>query len=287
MPSVEEGLGREIQLGDTGQKKSAASSTGLLDATAAFRLKRALESENVTRYESPESLALEKIALDEQLMASVEDPGLRDLIQSILRGEEPLDRPLHPWEPKKFNAAHINVILMRAAGFKPGELAEMLGYDRSRISVILGHPYAVRLLAFILPMAAKSALNTRARLDSYASRMLDKVYQIGLDTDDEQVATRIGFGLIDRSSYAPTRFAEVHHKHTLSAPAASINRLTDALAESQSFAIDAEYQVISAPPVGDGDAAKGGSSTSLVSDGLARSSNEPPIGNPPSQEEAA
>ena len=276
---VEESLNREVRVGMPDHQ--SPPSGGLLDVATRQRLVAGLESDG-TRYKDGLELAADKLDIDAKTFAGIDSPELQEMIQRILEGSEPLDRPLHPWEPKRFNAAHVNIILMRAAGFKPGELAEMLGFDRSRISVILKHPYANRLLALLLPLAAKSAMNTRARLDTYASRMLDRVYQVGIESEDEQVVTRIGFGLIDRSSFAPTRQAEIHHKHTLSAPAASITRLSAALDESRELdrQITPDYTIL---PAGEGDAAQDGSSPDLASDGLARSSDEPPIGNPLSQ----
>lgn len=224
--------------------------------------------------------------LDDVLMNVMQAPELQGLFQRLLNGAEPYSRPLARNEPLKFNPTNISVVLLRAAGLKGKEIADIVGQTQAYVSITLRHPYGQKLLSVLLPMMAAQSLDIKRRAEAYASTMLDKLFDMGLESDDIVAVKGITFGLMDRAGYGAVQRSEV--KHSFNASDASINRMAEALHESSR--VDeayADYTIVSDSD--EGSAAQDGTSADLASDELARNPNEPPGGGSlaESQQEAA
>lgn len=227
-PRAEEGLEKEAQIvQESGAKTLAAG--------------------------EPRSLAEEVDTLSMVLGESKHSIYIRGLIDRLMSGTEQLERPLKPWEPEKLNAAHINMVMLKAAGFKNVEIAEILGFgrDQGRISVIICHPGSQKLLRALIPLTVGRAIDVKTRMTSYASQMLERLYDIGMASSDEKVVTRIGFGLLDRAGFGAVK--EVKNTHEYKGPASQIKALAKALSDSKRVdeVVDANYSIRPLPERGE------------------------------------
>jgi hypothetical protein len=166
------------------------------------------------------------------------------LIARLLAGTEPLSRPLWGQEPKKFNAGHIQLVMLRVAGFKAFEIAQMTGMHKQYVATILRHPYAVRLMQELLPSIASAALDMQATLETYSKSIIHKLGRIALETSDDKVAARVGFGILDRAGYTPVSRAVTKHEHRIRGDSGQIDRLTKAMELSrQAREVPAQFTV--------------------------------------------
>lgn len=164
-----------------------------------------LEAETQIANESPE-LSVRDAALnelDEQVGASRLSPQVQDMIQRMLDGKEAYGRDLKPYEPMKFTPTHINICTLKAAGFKGNEIAQMVGLEPARVSIILRHPYGVKLVAAIVPRNTARVLDIRTKLVEYADDLLDETFKVAMEEKDLDKLGRVTFGLLDRAGYAP------------------------------------------------------------------------------------
>jgi hypothetical protein len=179
---------------------------------------------------------------------------IQGLIKRLMDGSEPIEEDQKKYyHVDKFNAAHINMIMLKAAGFKNVEICDIIGLDKRNqgaVSTIIRHPYGQKLLQAMIPLTVGRAVDVKTRMTSYASQMLERLYDVGMNTKDEQVATRIGFGLLDRAGFGAVK--QVSNTHKFSGPAESIRRLADALSESQQVkeVVAGNYTIRSLPEGG-------------------------------------
>jgi hypothetical protein len=165
--SAEESLQPEVHLAEPGNSAVSAAIAVLEDATAGL---------------SPEVLAM---------------------MDRMMDGVEPVDRPLKTWEQVKFSPMHINICTLRAAGFKGSEISRIMGADQARISVTINHPYGRKLIKALVPQNAVRVIDIRTRLDEYASDLLDATFGLAMRSEDPEVVSKITFGILDRAGYAP------------------------------------------------------------------------------------
>lgn len=164
-----------------------------------------LEAEVQLASESPE-LSLADAALDEldqQVGASRLSPQVQEMIQRMLDGKEAYGRDLKPYEPMKFTPTHINICTLKAAGFKGREIAQMVGLDQQRVSIILRHPYGVKLVSHIVPRNSARVLDIKTKLLEYAEDLLDDTFKLASKSEDLEQVSKVTFGLLDRAGYAP------------------------------------------------------------------------------------
>lgn len=140
-------------------------------------------------------------ALDELVEERKFSPEVTALIQRCLDGTEPAD--LKYWENERFSPTHIHAVVLRAAGFRSGEVAKALSITPARASVVLNHPYAKKLIAAMCPEKAVRVLDIRTRMEVYASDLLDHVHDLAIQSDDIAEVRQAGFGLLDRIGHGP------------------------------------------------------------------------------------
>lgn len=191
-----------------------------------------LEAEVQLADESPElsrgDAALQE--LDEQVEASRLTPVVQDLIQRMMDGSEPYGRDLKPYEPMKFTPIHINICTLKAAGFRGNEIAQMVGLEAARVSIIIRHPYGVKLVSAIVPRNSARVLDIRTKMVEYADDLLDETFKLAMEEKDLDKMSKVTFGLLDRAGYAPkathsdekTRGTGLENAHLLSRIATAI-----------------------------------------------------------------
>lgn len=194
-------------------------------------------------------------------------PSVSALIKRCLDGTEPIERPLKYWEQEKFNARHVNVVMLKVAGFKSNEIAQALGYTAPTISWTLNHPYGKKILHALMTARGTRVLDIRTKLDVYADQILDQMLDMTSKSNDLDQVTKVGFGLLDRAGYnATTKVQQVASPQGLSSNGA-LSRLASAL--EQSSVVDAHIMptyVPKPPPEDQGRGEVGSSGQSLGRD---------------------
>lgn len=166
--------------------------------------------------------------------ASRISPEVQDLIQRLLDGSEPLGRDLKQWEVLKFNPIHVNVCVLRAAGFRGVEISKILGMEQSTISVILNHPYGVKLVGALVPRGAVKVFDIKTRLEENASELLSHMYSLAMDSEDVEDVAKVTFGILDRAGYTPkTADGPKKIPGEISIPESSMRRLEKAMTGSE------------------------------------------------------
>lgn len=107
-----------------------------------------------------------------------EKKSIEELFDMALSGEVPRERPLKQGEPERLSAQHLQWVLMRSMGFRPGQIVELesrAGREVSlpRVSVILHHPDAEFLLARLVSYRAEASMGSvTQRLAQHAHEMI-------------------------------------------------------------------------------------------------------------------
>lgn len=159
--------------------------------------------------------------------------AVKDLLGRCMDGTEPTGRELKHNEVKKFAPQHINIIMLRAAGFRSGEIARWLELDPVYVSVVLNHPYGKKLISALVQHTAAGVTDIKTRLSIYASDMLDKIYGLALQESDLEKVSKVGFALLDRAGHGPTQKIQAETKRGMdTATEATLGRLSAALEES-------------------------------------------------------
>lgn len=138
------------------------------------------------------------------------NPALQGLIQRCLTGEEPQDdidpgvyTPDGAYQGDKFNMTHVQIVMLRAAGFRNKDVAQMLGVTSPMVYYTLRHPYARKILGLLVPMHAVKVIDIRTRMEHYASELVDHAYDLAKESKDVAEVSRVTFGFLDRAGFAP------------------------------------------------------------------------------------
>lgn len=135
--------------------------------------------------------------------ASKLTPETMELIQRLLDGTEAYGRDLKAWEVQKFNPIHINVCVLRAAGFRGVEIAKILDLQQTTVSLTLTHPYGIKLVGALVPRSAVKVFDIKTRLEEQASELLDHVYSLAMKSEEVKDVANVTFGILDRAGYQP------------------------------------------------------------------------------------
>jgi hypothetical protein len=184
--------------------------------------------------EDPESFAEQvQASNDEEVGASRLSPQVQEMIQRMLDGKEAYGRDLKPYEPMKFTPTHINICTLKAAGFKGNEISQMVGVEPARVSVILRHPYGMKLLAHLVPKNSARVLDIRTKMVEYADDLLDETFKAAMKEQDLDKLSKVTFGLLDRTGYGPkTPVAGENTRGTGLENATLLGRIAAAIDES-------------------------------------------------------
>lgn len=160
-----------------------------------------------------------------------------DLIKRCLDGTEPIEGLGSDkyWVATKFSARHVNIVMLRVAGFKNIEIAQAMGTTPVTVCSIVNHPYGRKIINAMLAARGTRVLDIRTKLDYYADEILDHIYDLTAKSADLDVVSKVGFGLLDRAGYSVTH--KVAHQAPLAASASesTLSRLASALEESGSI----------------------------------------------------
>lgn len=162
------------------------------------------------------------------------DNVVPELVVQAMKGAMPLTRPLKPWEPQKLNPTHIQMIFDRAMGMKNHELQDKYEIDGSRVSVILGHPFAERILGAIFATLSERVTDPIERMRGYAHEMIDIKVDIARDkTTPKALKNAIASDWLDRIGYGARRQLEITTPQAPSVESENYGRLAEALREAK------------------------------------------------------
>ena len=157
-----------------------------------------------------------------------------ELVQAALRGIMPLSRPLKPTEPVKFSPLHIQMLMDRAMGMRPSEIAQKYDLEPARVSVILHHPYADRIIGAIMATLADRVTDPVERMRGYTHEMIDTKLEIVRDRKTPKaLRNAIASDFLDRSGYGARRQLEITTPQAPTVPIEAVSKLTDALREAR------------------------------------------------------
>lgn len=159
-----------------------------------------------------------------------------ELVRAALSGLLPLSRPLKQWEPEKLSMVHINMVFDRAIGLRPGEIAEKYDTAPERVSVILNHPHAERLLGAIAAKMSERLTDPVERLRLMAHQAIDVKAEILANPKvHASIRDKVASDILDRAGYGARHKIDINAKntHELILPAAHAERLTNVLEESK------------------------------------------------------
>jgi len=186
---VEDSLAPEIQLADQPPRQRVVNG----QPTEAFLERMAARAAHAAEAFKESS--------DAMVDGSRLTPEVQGLIQRCLEGTEPAE--LRGWEQARFTPGHINIVLMKVAGFKNREIAQALKLTATNVAIVVNHPYGRKIMAALVPESVPRVLDIRTRMEAYASEILDHVVDLALATDDVDKARQVGFGLLDRIGHGP------------------------------------------------------------------------------------
>lgn len=119
---------------------------------------------------------------------------------------------LREWEPLEFGPQHMQMLMMRAAGMRPKEIAEATGYSQSRVSVILNDPRAKKLIPQLTgQMLREFQLDVREMIQSYSGEATETIGSLMRHAESEQVRLASAKDLLDRAGFKPKEV--VQHTH--------------------------------------------------------------------------
>lgn len=171
---------------------------------------------------------------------------VRDLIARCMAQEEPRTRPLRDWEPDKLSARHVMMCMLRAAGFRTGEIAGILGLGQPSVSNALCSEYGQKVTRAIMYARGTRVLDIRSKLDEFASDILDHMHSAAMRSDDLEQISKVGFGLLDRAGYgAVAKVQNVPAQAPVTAQDHHLARIASAL--DLSVAVDTSVMPIHVP----------------------------------------
>ena len=204
------------------------------------------EASNSADAEAPASdLNAEQHFSDEARVERMQGAMLEVMAGAVSRG-----RNLKYWENLRLKPVHMQMLLMKAAGFKNRAIAKQVGYDEGRVSVIVNHPDAMYLLSHLVSFQAETLLDVNARIQAHAGEALDTALML-LRNGKQEVREKVAFKLLDRAGYGAVKKVEATHKFEM--PADQASALTAALRESDDVEdmSDADFEIIENGPAGE------------------------------------
>lgn len=165
---------------------------------------------------------------------------LQGLMLQVLDGTISRGRSLKYWENLKLNPKHIQMLVMKAAGFTNNYIAAEFEMTAARVSVIVNHPDAQSVLSRLISYQAEELIDVKSRIRAHSAEALDISLDVMRNARDDGLKLKAAFGLLDRGGYGAVQRSEA--KIEVSLPIAAANAIGAALRESQEVE-DADWEV--------------------------------------------
>ena len=217
----------------------------------------------------------EKSAPERQDLALTRHSRLEQLMAAAFSGQIARGRDLKYWENLRLKPQHIQMLVMKAAGYKNNQIAEQMDMDPGRVSVIVNHPDSQSVLAVLVSFQAEELLDIKTRIQAHSGEALNVALDQMRNASAPAVRLKAAFGLLDRAGYGAVQRTE--NKHEIVIPEKAASGIAKALKEAQEIE-DVDFEIQDAPDSGNGEPSYMGSSVST--------SSEPPSAGYPGQPSA-
>jgi transcriptional regulator len=188
----------------------------------------------------PEADEPSKEDINEHFSSEAREDRMQNAMVELMSGSVARGRSLKYWENLKLKPMHIQMLIMKAAGYKNHQIAERMNLTQARVSVIVNHPDAEYFLSHLISYQAENLLDVKARIQAHAGEALDTALVL-MRTAKDEVREKVAFKLLDRAGYGAVQKTEVSHKVEM--PAAQAQVLNDALRESMEVE-EADFEVL-------------------------------------------
>lgn len=170
---------------------------------------------------------------------------LNMMITRALTGELGRHRPLKYWENLRLRPIHLQIIMMRAAGFKIKAIASAVELSDVRVRQVCNHPDALTLISLLVSHAAEDLLDIKTRIKAHAGEALDTVVQVMRNSKNDGLRSQNAFKLLEMAGYGAVEKKEVEHSLKMEKEVGE--RLFGALAEASDYEEHSPIQFIEQP----------------------------------------
>lgn len=109
-----------------------------------------------------------------------------------------------PYTPAELSPTHLQMLTLRAAGLRSGQIAELVGYSPSRTSTILNDPRSKAMIERMAGDLLRSNLaEARELIQSYAKEAVETVAALMREAESEPVRLGAAKDLLDRGGFKP------------------------------------------------------------------------------------
>lgn len=184
--------------------------------------------------------------VDNYFSPEEKEKRLAALLGDALTGDLARGRSLKYWENLKLKPQHIQILIMKAAGYNNRMIAKQMGLTESRVSILVNHPDSLTILSRLVSFQAENLLDIKARIQAHAGEALDTALYLMRNSENQAVRAKAAFSLLDRAGYGAVQKVEATHR--LEMPAEQARDLTKVLAEAREVE-DADWEIEEEVPI--------------------------------------
>jgi len=163
------------------------------------------------------------------LMANLTSEELAEVELPEASPPAPGDQALKPWQPKKFNDRHRQMIVCSAIGMKNVEIAKAFNMSQSRVSIILTDPRAKLLKAEIsADFISEITRDAGQMITGSAVEAVEKIQYLLRNSENERVQLNAAQDLLDRGGH---KAKEVRENHNINVDGEGVSTLIETLAQ--------------------------------------------------------
>lgn len=169
----------------------------------------------------------------EYLLPSSAADMSRDLLPAL--------SPQKNYQPEKWTARHRKCVALEMAGLKNKEIAEIMGWSESKVSVTLNDDRAAVDRNELAGDIQEKVQDVHLRLQMISNEALDEVIDEMRHSSDENVRQRAAFSILDRAGYGKV------NKHVVARSPVSdevVDRLEETLEEIEELEEGVDYEVL-------------------------------------------
>lgn len=181
--------------------------------------------------EVPGVSALPVLAPQQADLAAFSISDVDSLFELARLGKIPRSRALKQGEPEILKPQHLDIVLRRAMGFSPGQIARDMDLTGPWVSTILGHPDAQFLVTRLMSLRAMGgATSVQDKLEAAAHEMLDIALYHARNVKSPVVSQKSAFELMKMAGYGAAQKVDVTQTNRLDNE--QVTRLAGALEEA-------------------------------------------------------
>lgn len=152
------------------------------------------------------------------------------------------------YQPEVWGPRHEIVARLHGVGLSNKEISRITGLSEPRVSVIINDSRATPAIKDTLDAHKEQIENLHGRIKSLGPAALDKIEEQMRTSEDEKIAQRAAFGILDRAGYTPVQKQIILGA---SIPEDALSSMLDALRASDE-ADRYQYSTAPTPPVSEG-----------------------------------